>query len=86
MLTYKGNFVDDYRLAIITKVFPDEDNLVRTVEIGYRRRDKRESSVDYWKKPLMSERVGVQRLSLLVPVDENGSYCEHTDSHCLINK
>ena len=83
MLTYQGNFQDDYRLAIVKDTFPDEDKLVRTVEIGYRRRDKREPLVDYWKKPLTIERIGVQRLSLLVPISDDGHYEEHELTHCL---
>ena len=82
MLTYQGNFVNDYRLALVLNVFPDKDSLVRTVEIGYRRRDKRESSEVFWKKPLSTEKIGVQRLSLLIPVCDNGDYEEHLDNHC----
>ena len=37
MLVYSGNMVDDYRLAKVTRVFPDERKIVRTVEIQYRR-------------------------------------------------
>ena len=85
MLTYQGNFADDYRLAVVMDTFPDKDNLVRTVEIGYRRRDKREPREDYWKKPLTTERIGVQRLSLLVPISDEGRYEEHSVSHCLPN-
>ena len=83
MLTYPGNFTNDYRLAMVKNVFPDKDGLVRTVEIGFRRRDRRESSETYWNKPLTTETVGVQRLSLLVPVGQNGEYEEHLSDHCL---
>ena len=79
MLTYSGNFLDDYRLAIVKEVFPDKDGLVRTVKIGYRRRDKRESSEMYWKKPLTIENVGVQRLSLLLSISDDGTYKEAID-------
>ena len=58
------------------EVFPDKDGLVRTVKIGYRRRDKRESSEVYSKKPLTIESVGVQRLSLLLPISDDGTYNE----------
>ena len=82
MLTYQGNFLNDYRLALVLNVFPDSDSLVRTVEIGYRRRDRRESPEAYWKKPLTKEKIGVQRLSLLIPVCDDGTYEEHSDGHC----
>ena len=43
---------------------------VRTVKIGYRRRDKREGSDVYWKKPLVEEKVAVQRLAMLQAINE----------------
>ena len=71
MLEYKGNFVNDYRLAKVTKVFPDKRSIVRTVQISYRRRDKREKASDYKSKGLVTEEVAVQRLSLLQAVRED---------------
>ena len=71
MLEYKGNFVNDYRLAKVTKVLPDKRSIVRTVEISYRRRDKREKASDYKSKGLVTEEVAVQRLSLLQAVGED---------------
>ena len=71
MLNYKGNLVDDYKLAKVTDVYPDEQGVVRTVQVSYRKRYKREPVEVYRSKPLVSEKVGVQRLTLLQPVDEN---------------
>ena len=72
MMNYPGNIQDDYRLAKVTKVHPDKRGLVRTVTVGYRRRNKREvNTIDNYKsKPLVEEQVAVQRLSLLVPANE----------------
>ena len=70
MMLYKGNLVDDYRLAKVTQVFPDERNLVRTVEVSYRKRMKKEPSEVYKSKELVSEKIAAQRLSLLQAVDE----------------
>ena len=72
MMNYPGNIQDDYRLAKVTKVHPDKLGLVRTVTVGYRRRNKREvNTIDnYRSKPLVEEQVAVQRLSLLVPANE----------------
>ena len=70
MLYYPGNLKDDYRLARVFQVHPDSKGLVRTVTIGYRKRSKKEKALVYQKKPLTMELVGVQRLSLLVSVDE----------------
>ena len=47
MLNYKENLVDDYRLAKVTDVFPDKQGLVRTVQVSFRRRDKREPAEVY---------------------------------------
>ena len=43
---------------------------MRTVKIGYRRRDKREGPDVYWKKSLVEEKVAVQRLAMLQAVNE----------------
>lgn len=65
MVNYSNNFTDDYRIAKVTNVFPDSKGLVRTLEISYRRRNKREPAASYKVKPLVTEEVHVQRLSLL---------------------
>ena len=70
MMKYAGNVKDEYRLARVLEVYPDSKGLVRTVKVGYRRRDKREGSDVYWKKPLVEERVAVQRLAMLQAVNE----------------
>ena len=65
MMKYTGQIHDDYRLARVREVFPDRKGLVRTVKVGFRKRDKREKQDVYWKKPLSEEIVAVQRLALL---------------------
>ena len=70
MLNYKGNLVDDYRLARVAEVYPDGENQVRTVLINYRKKVKGEGVEEYRCKPLTAELVGVQRLTLLQPVGE----------------
>ena len=79
LMKYDGNIKDDYRLAKVTEVFKDEKGLVRKVKVSFRRRDKRESRDVYWKKPLSSEIVAVQRLSLLQAAKEpipDGSFTD----------
>ena len=71
MMLYKGNLVDDYRLAKVTEIFPDNKGLVRTVQVSYSKRDKREPYNVYRSKGLVSEKIAVQRLSLLQAADEN---------------
>merc|ERR1711872_165184 len=70
MMKYAGSIKDGYRLARVLEVYPDDKGLVRTVKIGYRRRDKREGPDVYWKKPLVEEKVAVQRLAMLQAVNE----------------
>ena len=70
MMEYKGSIVNDYRLALVSEVLPDERGIVRSVVVSYRKRDKREKPEVYRSKPLVSEKIGVQRLSLLQAVGE----------------
>jgi len=70
-MRYSGNMVDDYWLALVTDVFPDARNVVKTVEVSYRRKDSREKPSDYKSKPLTSQVIGVQRLSLIQAVGED---------------
>ena len=70
MMLYPGNIKCDYRLAKVTGVHPDLKGLVRTVTVSYRKRDSREDVRVYKSKPLVEEKVSVQRLSLLVPASE----------------
>jgi hypothetical protein len=69
-LHYPGNIKEDYRMVKVVRTHPDKKNLVRTVTIAYRRRDKREPIDVYWKKPLVEEKVSVQRLSILLSAKE----------------
>ena len=70
MLYYSGNLKDEYRLAKVFDTHPDKKGLVRTVTIGYRKRNKTEKATPYKVKPLVMEKVAVQRLHLLVAADE----------------
>ena len=72
---YPSNILDDYRLAKVIEVFPDKDELVRTVRVCYRKKDKREDTHSYKPKQLTEEIVSVQRLSVLLPVSEQRSSC-----------
>ena len=67
---YLGNLKDDYRMVKVVKTHPDKKNLVRTVTVAFRKKDKREPAEVYWKKPLVEEKVAVQRLSILVSAKE----------------
>ena len=60
----------DYRLARVIDVFPDAHGVVRTVRIGFRRRNAREASLPYVQKPLDEMNLGVQRLAVICPIEE----------------
>ena len=70
LMKYEGNIQDDYRRARVVEVYPDQKNLVRTVKVGYRKRDRREKPEVYWKKPLTEQVVDVQRLAVLQAAGE----------------
>ena len=70
MMVYQGNITNDYRLAKVVNVFPDERGIVRSVEISYRKRNKREKPDEYKSRPLTTEKIGVQRLALLQAAGE----------------
>ena len=70
---YPSSIKDDYRLAKVLETFPDQKGLVRSVRVGYRRRDRRETGQEYKSKPLTEEIVAVQRLSVLLPKSEQNS-------------
>ena len=70
MMLYSGNLKNDYRLARVLRTHPDVKGLVRTVTVGFRRKDSREKLDVYKSKPLVEEQVAVQRLSLLVPASD----------------
>ena len=70
LMKYEGNIQDDYRRARVLEVYPDQKNLVRTVKVGFRKRDRREKSDVYWKKPLSEQIVAVQRLAVLQAAGE----------------
>ena len=57
---------DQYRLAKVTQTHPDINNVVRTVTFALR--DGRKSKDA--KMPLTNMRVGVQRLVVLLPIEE----------------
>ena len=70
MVHYKGSMTDDYRIAKVTEVFPDVKNLVRTVKIAFRKKDKREAPEIFKNKHLTEDIVHVQKLSLLQAADK----------------
>ena len=60
----------DFRLCRVKSVIKGDDNLVRTVTIEMRPRDKREKSLPYSSKGLISLTLAVNRLVLIFPIEE----------------
>ena len=57
----KGRYV----LWRVVQTYPDENNLVRTVDVESRPRDCREPTLPYKSKQLIKEKTSVQKLSLI---------------------
>ena len=60
----------DYRLARVLQVHPDPHGVIRTVTVGMRRRDSRENALPYVHRPLEEIKLGVQRLVVVCPKEE----------------
>jgi hypothetical protein len=74
MLKYSSKFsIPQYRLCKVSAVFPDKHGVVRTCEVVMRqRRIKEDGSPSYKVKKLVPLVVGVQRLSVQLPVECQG--------------
>ena len=70
MLYYPGHFKDDYTLARVVEVHPDDENLVRKVTIKYRKKNPKESPEVCKSKKMIEEKVAVHRLQRLDLADE----------------
>ena len=53
---------DRYRICRVVKLIGDEDSPIRKVEIQMRPRDRREQSLPYNPKELISQTMSIQRL------------------------
>ena len=61
---------DLWRLARIVKVKVDEDGHIRTIVVEFRPRHVADKTKPYVKKPGVNLEIGVQRFSVLLPVEE----------------
>ena len=71
LLYYPGTLAGKFKMVKVVETHPDEKGLVRTVTILMRKKKSKEKpdKLDN-KKSLLKERVGVQRLVVIQPVDE----------------
>ena len=74
--------IGDYRLRRILSVLPDYHGLVRTVVVGVRAKE-RDKSAGYVHKPLEKIQLGVQRIAVIYPVEEQdlGAEDQHLDTN-----
>ena len=75
-----------YRLGRVTDVHPDIHGIVRTVTVGLRKSDKREKLLPYVSKPLVEMKLGVQRVAVIGPVEEQTGLSEQTDKAGLVEQ
>ena len=69
LLQYDGKLKHTYRLCIILHTIPSDNNIVRTVKVGFR--PKRQCRAGPYKSVALEELVvGVPRLVLIVPTVE----------------
>ena len=59
----------EYRLGRILRTYPDTHGVVRTVVVGMRGRNK-DRSATYTPQALDEYRLGVQRIAVICPVEE----------------
>ena len=70
MVRYTAKYTKpSWRLATVTKVFPDEEGIVRTAEVGARPRSKADASKPYKSLPLELMVVPAQRVAVLLAVE-----------------
>merc|ERR1711888_73542 len=72
MLLYETKVIGNYRLCRVTAAEPSEDECVRTVTVGYLPRKNLKQTV-YHPAPLDTKEVAIQRLVLIVPVEEQAT-------------
>merc|ERR1712082_60134 len=82
LLLYETKIVANYRLCKVMEADVSDDDCVRTVTIGYLPRKALKHMV-YHPVPLESKKVAVQRLVLILPVEEqtkkDGPGSSHSD-------
>ena len=72
-----------YRLVKVTRVYQEEDGVVRSVDISYRRPDSREPLEKYVSRQV-ENKVSVQRLLYLF--NENDPACPHNEDINRVNE
>ena len=71
LLLFESKVLANYRLCRVLQAEPSEDGCVRTVTVGYLPR-KAHNRVAYHPMPLEQKEVAIQRLVLILPIEEQG--------------
>ena len=66
-----------WRVARVSRVKPSADGTVRTILVSFRPRHKSDNAKKYRSKKPLELEIGVQRFSVLLPVEEQDA--EHVD-------
>ena len=74
LLHYNNAFKPEYRLARVAAIYPDQQGIVRSLDVHTYPRDVRDRGKPYRYKSPDVQHVNVQRLCLLVPVEEQPGY------------
>ena len=75
LLLDKNSLRGEYRLALVTQTHPGKDGKVRTVTISYKNFKTGEKVNEYKGQKYTSIKRTVQRLVLLIPVEEQTQIC-----------
>ena len=70
LIQYKGKVQTTWKLAKVEEVFPDQHGVVRTCTVVFRPKHKGDKILPYKVKPLQELRIAVQRLCVLLPIEE----------------
>ena len=65
-------------LGRVTQIHPDCHGIVRTVTVGFRKTGAREKMLPYVSKALEEIKLGVQRVCVICPVEEQINIDETT--------
>ena len=72
LVQYKTKVTTVWKLGRVSQVFPDKHGVVRTCEVVFRPKQRGDRLLPYKGKPMYSLRTAVQRLCILLPVEEQG--------------
>ena len=74
---------ETYKLGRVVAVHPDEHDVVRTVTVGMRGKDKGSGALTYTPKALEEHKLGVQRVAVICPVEDQILDTEDLDAEDL---